>query len=104
MPANFLQMAVSTTQMANPLLAKMEPQHITQILTISSDHDEREFKTNQRGQLYIFLSFLLTVGLIVLLIIVFQQKPEVLAPLLAGFTGLGSGFAAGFGVGRRKGK
>lgn len=102
MPANFLQMAFSATPMANPLFAKIEPQHITQILTISSNHDEREFKTNQRGQLFIFLSFLATVGLVVLLILVFQQKPEVLGPLLAGLVGLGSGFAAGFGVGRRQ--
>ena len=102
MPANFLQMAFSATPMANPLLTKIEPQHITQILTISADHDEREFKTNQRTQLFIFVGFLVMIGLIGLVIFLFRQKPEVLTPLLTGLGGLGSGLLAGIGMGRRQ--
>ena len=101
---NLLQMGMglSATPIAHPLLTKIESQHISQILTITSNHDEREFETNKRSQLFIFLSFLATVGLIVLLILVFQQKPEVITPILTGLAGLGSGFFAGFGFGRRQ--
>jgi len=98
---------------ANPLHRKMNESHITQVLDLAAKHDEREFELQKTAQnherddaqsfrRYTFATFVIATALIVLLVVTFREKPEVLVPLLSGVGGLLGGFAAGFGVGKSR--
>lgn len=98
--------------MGNPLHNKMEPQHITQVLDLAIKHDEREFElyktkeantasSNTSNRRYIFATFVVIVILVLVVLFLFKDKPEVLIPILTGIGGLASGFAGGFGIGRK---
>lgn len=105
--SQFLAM-MGTAPGANPLHKKMTASHIDQVLGLAADHDQREFALHQESQsqsrltlkLY-FASFLVFALLVVLILILFQDQPNVLIPALTGIGGLGSGLLGGYGLGRR---
>jgi hypothetical protein len=97
--------------MTNPLHRKMEGSHITQLLELAADHDEREFELQKQAQenassdrsadrRYYFGAFVVVAILFVILLFLFRDKPNVLIPALTGLGGLVSGFLGGWGVGR----
>jgi len=101
--------------MGNPLHQKMDGSHITQVLDLAAKHDEREYDLQLRTQAgdsqahsssrrYVFWSFVLVVALIVTVLILFREKPEVLVPILSGIGGLLGGFLGGYGLGKQQGK
>lgn len=103
---------MGTGPMTNPLHQKMDGSHITQLLELAANHDEREFKLQTQAQenasasrtadrRYYFGAFLIVAVLFVILLFLFQDKPEILIPTLTGLGGLVSGFLGGWGVGRR---
>lgn len=101
-------MALAGTMGGNPLHNKMTPEHVTQVLTLSEKHDEREYNLSTRQQdiedkrdartrqyhLIFFVLALITFGFTMIL---FKDKPETLKPVLTGVGGLVSGFLAGMG-------
>lgn len=98
---------------SNPLHSKMEAPHITQLLELAADHDEREYtlhKTEQdvrakegtSNRRYFFATFLVVVLLFAFILIVFKDKPEILIPSLTGLGGLVGGFMGGWGFGKSK--
>ncbi len=108
-------MSFAGSGMMNPLHSKMEPQHITQALTLAADHDQREFtlqttrETNQTTEKrsirrYVFAGLVLFVALIVFTMWLFRSQPQVLTPILTGIIGLASGFLGGLGIGRHQSK
>lgn len=89
----------------------MEGSHITQLLELAADHDEREFELQKQAQenastdriadrRYYFGAFVVVAILFVVLLLLFQDKPDILIPALTGLGGLVSGFLGGWGVGR----
>ncbi len=109
----FEMMAVEMTSGGNPLHHRMNQEHISQVLELASRHDEREYelqKTSQQNafeerssnRLYCFLAFALILGLTVLVMFLFKEKPEVLIPVLTGLGGLFTGFVGGWGLGTKQ--
>jgi len=99
--------------MGNPIHNKMNEDHITQVLELAKQHDEREFILHKEGQTndhvqtisnrrYIFASFIIIVGLILAVMIIFKDKPDVLTPVLSGIGGLLTGALGGYGFGKSK--
>jgi hypothetical protein len=91
----------------------MNEEHITQVLDLAKQHDEREFILHKEGQdneykqttsnrRYIFASFVIIILLILTIMIVFKDKPEVLTPVLSGIGGLLTGALGGYGFGKSK--
>lgn len=104
-------MIVEASSRGNPLYGKMTEEHISTILEIAKNHDERQYNllNQQQGidsrdrkseRLYLFLSFFVMVSLVVVVLIVFQDKPEILVPSLTGIGGLAGGFLGGWGFGK----
>lgn len=102
---------MGTGPMTNPLHRKMEGSHITQLLELAANHDEREFELQKQAQenassdrtadrRYYFGAFVVVAILFVILLFLFQDKPNILIPALTGLGGLVSGFLGGWGVGR----
>lgn len=110
--SEFMAMMGMGGTMSNPLHHKMDSEHITKLLEIAADHDEREYelqKTAQRNsssdrksnRRYFFATFFIVVLLVVFLLYLFQDKPDILIPALTGLGGLVGGFLGGWGFGKR---
>lgn len=105
--------AMGMTSVGNPLHDKMTPEHISQIIDLSSRHDENQFKlTNQSianehsdsimDRVIGVVVFLVVIALVVFIVLIFREKPEVLIPALTGIGGFIGGFAGGWGFGRKQ--
>jgi hypothetical protein len=106
-------MAMGMGSMANPLHHKMNAEHISKVLNLASDHDEREYNLQVSAQqneiteskstkLYAFISFLVVVLLTIFVLYTFQDKPLVLMPVITGLGGITAGFIGGYGLGKQK--
>ncbi len=104
-----LFVAMGTGQLTNPLQHKMTEGHISAVIELASKHDEREFELAKGQQsiaasnrIYLLGVLLLVAIVLVFLVVVFRNDKDVLIPLVTGLFGLATGFAGGFGMGRRK--
>lgn len=103
----------SATYVGNPIHAKMEKEHITQMLDLATQHDERAFKIHQVKQdhdfknrssirRYGFAIYSSMIIFISAILFTFKENPNVLVPILTGLGGLISGGLGGYGLGRKK--
>ncbi|MBM4028453.1 MAG: hypothetical protein FJ280_24115 [Planctomycetes bacterium] len=108
-------MAMNVSSVGNPLLSKMNAGHVDKIINLASKHDERTYDIhkitthNENLQWIVahvmaFAASLVFVGLVVFILWLFREKPDVLIPSLAGIGGFVSGFAGGWGFGSRRKK
>lgn len=106
-------MAMMGGSMGNPLHNKMNEEHITQVLELAKLHDEREFELHKGVQgnndrqatstrRYSFASFIAIIFILLVILILFKDKPDVLIPLLSGVGGLLTGALGGYGFGKSK--
>lgn len=113
-PQILQEMMMGFGSMGNPLHNKMNAEHITQVLDLATKHDEQEFILAQQSnstesshlnsnRRYTFWSFIIVLAFLGVLVFVFQNKPEVLIPILTGFGGLFTGGLAGYGLARSRG-
>ena len=104
---------MGTGSMPNPLHKKMNEGHITQVLQLAANHDEREYnlhknsqsnnaKENIANRRYTFAAFVILFILIVVILILFKNSPETLAPVMTGIGGLIGGFLGGWGFSRSR--
>lgn len=98
--------------MANPLHHKMDSSHISKLIEIAANHDEREYNLRKKEQdnsssseksnrRYFFAAFFIIVLFVVFLLILFEDHPEILIPALTGLGGLLGGFLGGWGFGKK---
>ena len=91
----------------------MTDQHVTQALDLVTKHDERQYDLVKSGAdsdskhrtlttWFGFIGALVFCGLLVFVIMMFKEKPEVLTPILTGMGGLVGGGFAGYGFGKVK--
>lgn len=110
--SEFMAMMGMGGTMSNPLHHKMDSSHITKLLEIAADHDEREYELQKTSQSnasfdkkssrrYFFATFVMVILLVVFLLYLFQDKPDILIPALTGLGGLVGGFLGGWGFGKR---
>ena len=108
-------MAVMGSGMLSPLQNKMDAEHISKVLALTSEHDAREFQLAQTKEgntasdrtstrRYVFAAFVLVMILLAIILFLFKEHSEILLPLVTGITGLGAGILAGFGIGKSQGK
>jgi len=101
------------TSVGNPLLRQMTSEHVSQVLDLASKRDERQYDIRRRSQMnefsegkanraYSFAGFVIVILLVCLVLWLFRDQPELLAPILTGIGGLVSGFMAGWGFGTRR--
>ena len=106
-------MAMAMGPMGNPLHRKMTGEHISQVLTLAEKRDERLYELSKQSQdndfsegksnrAYCFTAFIVIILLTVIVLFLFQNKPEVLVPILTGLGGLVSGFLGGWGLGSKQ--
>ena len=99
--------------MSNPLHQKMNEEHITQILTLATRHDERQYDLHKNSQSdganenvsnrrYTFAAFCILIALIIIVLVLFKDSPSILLPVMSGIGGLVGGFFGGWGWGRSK--
>lgn len=114
-PQAMFEMMSFAGAMGNPLHNKMDSQHITQVLELAVKHDEREFeivKTKEANNAsekvstrrYVFATFITIIALVIFILCVFRNQPQILVPILSGIGGMVGGFLAGMGVGKQQGK
>jgi hypothetical protein len=105
----FMMMAGGPT--SSPLHHKMNSQHIDKVLDLSTKHDERQYNlTKQESEFkhqnrisqrrYVFCGFIIAVLFVGVLVVAFNDKPDVLIPILTGLGGILGGGLGGFGLGR----
>ena len=85
--------------MPHPLLSKIEPQHITDIIALSSRSIDASASDRKSSRLYGFLTLVLLVAaaLVVLLVFAIIGENDLLLEIVKlGVAGLG-GFGGGFG-------
>lgn len=96
--------AMGMGSLGNPLHHKMNEKHISTVLDLAVKHDEREFQL-ARGQQQIQASnrwftmviFIVIVLTVLVLILSFRDKPDILVPLVTAIVAFGGGFGSGFG-------
>ena len=101
------------TSVGNPLHQKMTSEHISQVLDLAAKHDERQYNLHKTtvgndhwewiiGHAMGLVAFIVVVALVVVVLCLFRDKPEVLVPSLTGIGGFVGGFAGGWGLGSRR--
>jgi hypothetical protein len=115
-PEAFMEMmAMEMGSIGNPLHSKMTPEHITMVLGLAVQHDERQYNLHKSSQdyehsegisirRYWFASFVVVIILTILILYLFQNKTEILVPALTGLFGLIGGFIGGWGLGKNQNK
>jgi hypothetical protein len=104
-------MAMGFSAGGNPFQQKMNEGHVTQVLDLVTKHDERQYELSKTSAVadsrhrtlttwFGFIGALVFCGLLVFVILIFKDKPEVLTPILTGLGGLVTGGLGGFGFGR----
>ena len=117
--ARFVSEMVSTSismagSIGNPVLQRVNEEHISQSLQIASQHDERRHDLLRRDQendaasetanrRYAFTVFVVVVIALGLLLWGLNDKPDILIPVLTGFLGFASGALGGYGFGKSTG-
>lgn len=108
-----MAMMQSIGPVPNPLHQKLNERHITQLLELAAKHDEREYqlqdsegkredKDNQATRRYGFAAFVIIVLLVCIVLYVFEDRPNVLIPILTGIGGLIGGGLGGFGLAKAR--
>lgn len=104
-------------QATNPLQQKMTEAHIFAVIDLAANHDKREFdlakgrQELEKARLQIDASsrwfglavYGALIVVLVLVLILFRNKPEILVPVVTGIVGGAGGFGAGWGIARRSG-
>lgn len=104
---------MGTGPMLNPLHQKMNEGHISQVLDLAANHDERQYNLHKNSQAnraneniadrrYTFGAFFILFLLIVVVLALFKDDPETLIPVMTGLGGLIGGFLGGWGFGRTR--
>ena len=102
-----IQASLSTTQFStpvlNPVLQRVRPEHITQIINNVDTQSNREAEAEKSNRRYQFSYFIVTIVVLLALLVFFaiREQYNVLIPVVTGITGLGSGFGIGKLTNRR---
>lgn len=110
-----VMMAMGMGPMASPIQQKMTEEHISKMLELTSQHDERqhelqkdslqkEFDQDKSNRSFIFAGFIVVVAVTIFVLVSFKNQPSVLVPILTGLGGIVTGFLGGFGIGKSQGK
>ncbi|WP_353179537.1 hypothetical protein [Salinisphaera sp. T5B8] len=98
--------------MPNPIHQKMNESHVTQVLDLAANHDEREYNLHKQregnkqsdatsNRRYGFAALLVGVVLFAYILFLFKNQPDILVPIITGLGGVLGGFLGGWGIGRR---
>jgi hypothetical protein len=100
--------ALGMGHMTNPLHQKMNAEHISTVLELATKHDEREYnlalgqqRIGASSRWFQLAVFVVSCFVIVFLIWMFKDKPDVLVPLITAILAFGGGFGSGFGYARK---
>ncbi len=93
----------------NPIMDKINEEHISKALGLASQAVENNYKLDNReidikssNRWFALAVLAIILGVLVALVIVLQDKPDVLLPTITGLVGLGAGALGGYGYGKSK--
>ncbi|MFA7235714.1 MAG: hypothetical protein WC058_02525 [Phycisphaeraceae bacterium] len=98
----------------NPVAKKITEEHISKALDLADRHDDRQFQFHNKKlddektdrfseRKWNFAYFIGVIVLVMALVGVFRDKPEILIPVLTGVGGFVGGFVGGIGFGKSSG-
>ena len=108
-----MTMMAGVGPVANPLHKKMTEEHISSVLQLAADHDERQNNLHKSGQTqgaddrkanrrYGFAVFAIVVLVFIAVLYLFKDQSDILIPTITGLGGLVGGFLGGWGYGNRR--
>ena len=93
----------------NPIHQRVNEEHISQAIELAGKHDERAFiletqRENRRDSNRWFFLVLFVISILAVAVACwgFYDSPQILAPLLTGLFGLGTGFIGGYGYSKSR--
>ena len=81
---------------------KMTPDHISTYLKDAGDDMRLSHRERSQSKWFIFIIGLFVFGLIGLVIMIFQDKPDLIEKIIFAVGGCAAGFIGGFGYGKSK--
>lgn len=81
---------------------KMTPEHISTYLKDAGDDMRLTHRERSQSRLFVFIIGLFVFGLIGMVILTFQDKPDMIEKVIFAVGGCAAGFIGGFGYGRSK--
>ncbi|MDQ7012970.1 MAG: hypothetical protein Q9O74_03630 [Planctomycetota bacterium] len=111
MPPQVKEMMASFTMgpPTNPIMNKINEDHISKALELASQAVDNNYKLDSRevdikgsNRWFALAVFGTSLIVVLVLVMVLQDKPEVLLPTLTGLFGLAAGAIGGYGYGKSK--
>ena len=81
---------------------KITEEHITMMLGLEQKGIETQYKENKSNRVFIVAIAILGVGLIITILVLFRDKPDMVEKILYAAGGVAAGFLGGLGVGKSK--
>jgi len=106
---SLLLLMMQGTRESSALVERMNPEHVTQALENERQAElhqfqkaELEHKGNNSNRLFMFAVVLVVMGLIVTILVLFRNQPEMVEKILVATGGLIAGALGGYGFGKSK--
>ena len=81
---------------------KITEEHITKMLALEEKGMETQYKENNSNRVFIIVIAVLLIGLVVTILVLFRDKPDMVEKILYAVGGLVAGFGGGYGYGKSK--
>jgi len=109
LPEQIQQVMAYQGPASNPILSKVNEQHISEAIEFAKTTEEHHFQLAKREQdtersnrWFGLAAFLVAATLLIALVWLLKDKPDVLLPTLSGIAGLLAGLLGGYGWGRSR--
>lgn len=86
----------------NPLMKKVNEQHIDKILENKAQETRLEFQKHKHNSYFAIILVSILLAFLVFCIVFLQNNPELLKMLISGILGLVAGAIGGYGIGRSR--
>ena len=104
MPREFSQFMAISGQVGNPVLAKVNAEHIHKVLDYREAGNQRQDRQTHSARRTVLVAAMAggLTTVVVFLVLVFQGESDLASEFLAGIIGMIGGGGLGYGLGRRR--
>jgi len=114
-PEKWMEFMSTTMEMGsivNPLHQKITEEHISRALDLVAQNDKRSYESHENAinkefedrksvRRYSFAIFLCLLALVVIVLLLFKNSPDILVPALTAIISFSGGFLGGWGFGKK---
>lgn len=98
----FSMMMGTTGPQESSVAKKITEEHITKMLALEEKGMETQYKENNGNRVFMIAIAVLGIGLVVTILVLFRDKPDMVEKILYAIGGLAAGFGGGYGIGKAK--